>query len=203
MMFHWLTPCYDPAMKWIMREAGMKRALVEIADLDDDHRVLDLGCGTGTLTMMISRAYPGAKVIGLDGDPRVLEIARGKAGATGIEWDQGFADRLPYPDGEFDRVVTSLVVHHLDTATKQATFAEVQRVLRPGGVFCVLDFAPPLSLFERVQTAIVGRVEETADNLAGLLPEFLTAAGFESVEELGRFRSPFGPVSILVAIKPA
>ncbi len=203
MMFDWLTPCYDPLMKWIMREGGMKRGLIESADVADGQRVLDLGCGTGTLTMMIARAVPGAAVTGLDGDPRVLEIARRKAADLDIQWDQGMADQLPYPDGQFDRAVSSLVVHHLDTATKQAAFAEVYRVLRPGGIFGVLDFAPPLSLIGRFQAAVVRRLEETGDNLAGRVPQFLAAAGFESVREVDRFRSPFGPLSILIADKPA
>ena len=80
-------------------------------------RVLDLGCGTGTLTILAKKVAPGANVTGLNGDPQVRQIAQDKAAQTGvqIEWDRGMAFDLPYPDNTFERVLTSLVYHHLST----------------------------------------------------------------------------------------
>lgn len=200
--FDWLTPLYDPLLKWVMREEKLKRELIRFAAIKPGSKVLDLGCGTGTLTIMIQRALPDATIIGLDGDPRVLEIARRKSQGLDIQWDEGLASQLPYGDSEFDRVVTSLVIHHLDTATKHAAFDEAFRVLKPGGVLCILDFCPPESMPGRLLAVVMRRLEEAADNVDGLLPAFIADSGFSMIEERKRLSSPFGPVAILTAIKP-
>lgn len=85
----WLTPLYDPLLKWGMHEELFKRYLVEHANLKGDQKVLDLGCGTGTLTIQIKQSYPQIKLVGLDGDPSVLQIASEKAEAAGVNimWD--------------------------------------------------------------------------------------------------------------------
>src|SRR5215203_3048166 len=116
--FKWLTPLYDPLLKWIMHEEAFKRQLIQQTNIQPNMKVLDLGCGTGTLTLMLKRAHLTAEVTGLDGDPQVLDIAREKSGDTNIQWDEGLASSLPYPDSAFDRVVTSLVIHHLVTDDK-------------------------------------------------------------------------------------
>lgn len=202
LMFGWLTPLYDPLLKWIMREEKLKNELIRVADIAPDSRVLDVGCGTGTLTIMIQRAQPDAKIVGLDGDPRVLQIAANKSPGSAIEWDRGLASELPYGDDEFDRVVTSLVIHHLDTATKRAAFNDAYRVLKPGGVMCVLDFCKPQSIPDRILAAGMRHLEQTADNFDGRLPEFMAESGFASIHEKARFNSPVGPVAILTAVKP-
>lgn len=82
--FHWLTPLYDPALRWLMREAEIKRFLVEQMAIRPDMHVLDLGCGTGTLTIMIKQLHPNVEVTGIDGDPEVLAIAREKVDRADI-----------------------------------------------------------------------------------------------------------------------
>ena len=133
--FNLLTPLYDLTMRLGMRESTFKRRLVEQACIKDGHRVLDLGCGTGTLTILIKRAHPEAEVIGLDGDPEILEIASAKIKVTGLDiaLDEGMAFELTYPDNYFDRVFSSLVFHHLTREDKIRTFTEIFRVLKPGG----------------------------------------------------------------------
>ncbi|MBI3537630.1 MAG: methyltransferase domain-containing protein [Chloroflexi bacterium] len=64
-----LTPLYDPLQKWIMREEKFKRDLIARANIRAGNRVLDLGCGTGTLTILIKQAQPQAHVFALDADP--------------------------------------------------------------------------------------------------------------------------------------
>lgn len=83
--FAWLTPLYDLIMQLTMRELTIKRRLVEQMSIERGHRVLDIGCGTATLTIMIKKTYPDAEVVGLDIDPEILDIARSKVAEAGVE----------------------------------------------------------------------------------------------------------------------
>lgn len=199
--FKWLTPLYDPLLKWVMREETFKRKLVQQANIQPMMKALDLGCGTGTLTLMLKRAYPDAQITGLDGDSEVLEIARNKTRGVEIRWDEGLASSLPYPDSTFDRVVTSLVIHHLVTDDKRRAFKEIFRVLKPHGELHVLDFGAPHSLLTRFMVTYMRRLEETADNFDGLIPLFVAEAGFGGVKEAENFVTVFGPLSIIQAVK--
>jgi ubiquinone/menaquinone biosynthesis C-methylase UbiE len=199
--FKWLTPLYDPLLKWVMREETFKRKLIQQANIKPKMKVLDLGCGTGTLTVMLKHVHPEAEVTGMDGDPQVLDIAREKSRGTDIRWDEGLASSLPYPDSVFDRVVTSLVIHHLITDDKRRAFKEIFRVLKPNGELHVLDFGPPHSSFTRFMATYMRRLEETADNFNGQIPLFVTEAGFGEVKEAQNFVSIFGPLSMLRAVK--
>lgn len=198
--FKWLTPLYDPLLKWVMREENFKRRLIQQVNIQPKMKVLDLGCGTGTLTLMIKRAHPTAEVTGLDGDPQVLDIARNKSHGTNIQWDKGLASSLPYPDSVFDRVVTSLVIHHLVTDDKRRAFKEIYRVLKPRGELHLVDFGAPPSPFMRFISRYI-RLEETADNFEGLIPRFITEAGFGEVKEAEHFVTIFGPLSMWQTVK--
>jgi cyclopropane fatty-acyl-phospholipid synthase-like methyltransferase len=95
--YRWLTRFYDPVVRLTTREATFKEALLRQASIRDGHRILDLGCGTGTLVIMVKRAYPSAEVFGLDADPEALKLARTKLEEAGVEGqlDQGLASALP------------------------------------------------------------------------------------------------------------
>lgn len=196
--FDWLTPLYDPLLRWGMREETFKRDLIHHARFAPGQRVLDLGCGTATLTILIQQTHPDVEIIGLDGDPKVLAIGRAKVHQAGVEitLDEGMAFQLPYADNSFDRVVSSLVFHHLTHENKQRTLREVYRVLRPGGQLFVVDFGKPRSALGNWLAPLLGRFEETADNLKGLLPVMFQEAGFEAVDEPARYITLFGPLAL-------
>jgi len=203
--FRWLTPLYDPLLKWIMREENFKRILISQANVQPEMKVLDLGCGTGTMTIMLKQGVPQAKVIGLDGDKEVLTIARSKAIQAGVDvqWEQGLAYRLPYPDNSFDRVVSSLVFHHLVSTDKVRAFQEINRVLHPGGEFHMVDFGPPHNIYEQTLALFDRWLEEAADNAKGRLPSMMQSVGLQQIEETFHLTTIFGPLSIVRAVKGA
>jgi ubiquinone/menaquinone biosynthesis C-methylase UbiE len=147
---------------------------------------------------------PKADVVGLDGDPKVLEIARSKAAKAGVilRLDYGMAYQLPYPDGSFDRVLSSLVFHHLVRDDKRRTMGEVYRVLQPGGEFHLVDFGKPRSLYGYLLSPFMKRLEQASDNISGLLPVMMREAGFSQVEEVAHFTTVFGTLTSVRAGKP-
>lgn len=201
--FRQLTPFYDPLLRWVMQDETFKRRLVVQSALRPGMRVLDLGCGTGTLTILMKQMHPEVDVVGLDGDPAVLEVARSKANRAGVSitLDQGMAFELPYPDGSFDRVLSSLVFHHLTARNKQRTLVEIFRVLRLGGEFHIVDFGRPRHLYTRLISPLVKRLEVAGDNIQGLLPGMIQEAGFEQVFESAQYATLFGDLSLYWARK--
>ena len=201
--FKWLTPLYDPLLKWVMREEIFKRKLIQQANIQPKMKVLDLGCGTGTLTLMLKQTHPAAEVTGLDGDEEVLSIARSKAIQSGvdIQWEKGLAYDLPYPDNSFDVVVSSLVIHHLISEDKVRTFQEVCRVLRLGGEFHMVDFGPPRNLYEHALALFDRWLEEAEDNARGRLPGMMQSAGLQQIKETFHLTTIFGPLSLWRAVK--
>lgn len=191
---NWLTPVYDPVLKWGMGESTFKRYLVEHSHLEVGQKVLDLGCGTGTLTVQIKKFMPNIELVGLDGDPVVLQIARVKAAAAGVDilWDEGLAYSLPYLSSSFDRVISCLMIHHLTADNKLRAFQEAFRILKSGGEFHLLDFGKPTSFPMRLVSIPIMRMEEAGDNIRGLLPDMLYQAGFSDITETRHFKTIFG-----------
>lgn len=201
--YEWLTPLYDPLMQRFMRESTFKRCLVAQAKIEKVSHLLDIGCGTATLTILLKKVHPEADVTGLDGDPEILKMAKEKIIRAGldIKLDLGMSFELPYRDSSFDRVVSSLVFHHLTRENKAFTIKEIFRVLSPGGELHVADFGKPHNALMYLISLVVRHLEETRDNIDGLLPEIFQKAGFEKVEETARFMTLFGTLSLYRARK--
>ncbi len=202
--FGWLTGLYDPVIRWTMREGLFKRRLVEQVGLQPGHQVLDLGCGTATLTVLLKQHQPQATVVGLDGDPVVLARARKKAAEAGIKisFDEGMAYQLPYPDHSFDRIVASLLLHHLTSDNKRLALAETFRVLKPSGELHIADFGKPHTLLMASVSLVVRWLEEAYEHVKGMVPGLIHDAGFIHVEETGRYTTTFGTLVLIRAVKP-
>lgn len=198
-----LTPFYDLVQRLLVRDEYFKRRLIEQAEIRGGQQVLDVGCGTGTLAIMVKRAQPEAEVSGLDADPQMLNVARAKAGRESVDvaFDQGMAYDLPYPDASFDRVLSSLMIHHLKTPDKGRMAREIQRVLKPGGRLHVIDFGRPHSAYGKMLGPLLHVFEEADDNIDGRLPEIFEAAGLK-VRETGRHVTFFGDLTFLHGEKP-
>ncbi|HEX9705428.1 MAG TPA: methyltransferase domain-containing protein [Gemmatimonadales bacterium] len=192
---------YDPLLRLTMREQAFKEALVRQAAIAPGQRVLDVGCGTATLTLLAKRAEQRADVVGLDVDPVMLKLASRKVLRSGLEvsLELGSAVALPYADRSFDRVLSSLTLHHLTRDQKQAALREAFRVLKPGGVLHVADWGRPANSVMRAVFVLVQLVDgfaTTRDNVAGRLPDMMAAAGFHDARETRRFAVPLGTVSL-------
>jgi ubiquinone/menaquinone biosynthesis C-methylase UbiE len=135
-------PFYDPLTRLIGGEKIL-RTLLDQAALQPNHVVLDIGCGTGTLAVLVKRLHPGVEVTGLDPDPKALARAAAKASKARVtvRFDRGFADALPYADATFDRVFSSMMFHHIPRDDRGQVLAEVRRVLKPDGSLEFLDIA--------------------------------------------------------------
>jgi ubiquinone/menaquinone biosynthesis C-methylase UbiE len=199
--FRWLTPFYDALIEGPMSIARMRKDLLaQMGDLRNK-RILDVGSGTGTMAVMIKQAHPAAQVVGLDGDPQILAIARSKARelAIDIQFDQGMSFELPYPDRSFDVVLTSMMLHHLSRDDKQRTAREMYRVLQTGGQLFGADFVEPRSTIGQAIRPLTRRFERVADNLDGFLPITFAEAGFRDYVEGQRYF--FGSISLFQGIR--
>ena len=199
-----LTRFYDLLVRWTTREVAFKRALLAQVVADRPRHVLDLGCGTGTLTIAIAKALPDAAVTGLDADSEALGIAADKARQAGVGpgLQRGYSTDLPFSNARFDCIVSSLFFHHLTREAKIATLREVRRVLAPKGSLHVADWGKPSNALMRTlffMVQLLDGFETTRDAVAGALPELLRATGYDRVEDTAKFDTPLGTMRLLRA----
>jgi SAM-dependent methyltransferase len=109
------------------------------AALEPGDRVVEVGCGTGRLTLPLAAMTP-ARVTGVDTETRMLEVARGKDVAGRVDWVRGSAYRLPVDDGVAGLVMMVMVVHLLRQRVR--AFTEARRIMRPGGQLSLWTFTP-------------------------------------------------------------
>jgi ubiquinone/menaquinone biosynthesis C-methylase UbiE len=180
-----VAPSYDTYMKRITlgREHVLRETTVKLAQVKPGDSVLEVGCGTGTLTLESKRqAGPTGKVYGIDIIPRMIELSQRKAALVNeeITFQQGGIDAIPFSENQFDVVMCSFMIFHMSENTRCKGMTEIYRVLKPQGRLLILDLALPT---QPVQKAIAGRLFGSwlQDDPRELLP-VMEAAGFTGVE---------------------
>lgn len=201
----WLLPLYDPFL-WLLGADAAKRPLIEQAQIQSGFRVLDIGCGTGTMAVLIKRTHPATDVVGIDPDPDALAVCKRKTNRAGlaIEFDRGFADHMPYADATFDRVFSSFMFHHLTAEEKSATLGEIRRVLKAGASLHLLDFVRAHGTESKSgeHGLSVHRRGTLAELVEGRMTAIMDEAGFVDAKEVSRGKNFLGPIAYYRARNP-
>lgn len=183
---------------------GMLRTMtVDLAQLKPGERILDVGCGTGGVTIPAKqRVGKTGHAAGIDPAPEMISVAQKKAALAkfDIDFRVGVIESLPYPDASFDVVTSSLMMHHLPKEVQVRGLAEVRRVLKPGGRIFIADMLRlSKSLHDRLFATLTlhgGRVDRFGiQDLQKVMEE----AGFENVQLLDE---SFLTIGFLRAVNP-
>jgi len=182
----------------------LRTLTVDHALLKPGEKVLDVGCGTGGVTIPAKlRVGKTGEAAGIDPAPEMITVARQKAGRAGLEIDfrLGVIESLPFPDGAFDAVTSSLMMHHLPEQLQVKGLAEIRRVLKPGGRLLIADMTRPGTSFHERLFALL-----TLHRGRGIqfgiedLPKLLKEAGFEGIKQLD---DRFLTIGFVRATKPS
>lgn len=176
-VYDWLSPMMTLGSEHRSnRRAIEKLELSELAEhsVDDQVRVLDIGCGTGTLTRMITDKLPAtAEVIGIDAAEKMIEVAQRKKGARhNLQFEAALAEELPLNNNSVDRIVSTFFFHHINRELKAKVLQEMWRVLRPGGMSIIVDVDIPYSTFGKICAWSGYRLfnqPEILENIEGML----------------------------------
>ena len=182
---------YDVTV-WLMsfgRSKAIRKASIAPAQIKPGEVILDVGCGTGDLTLEAKKlAGPNGEVYGTDASPNMIRQAEQKVTRSGVDvtFKIGLVENIEFPENQFDVVLSSLMIHHLPDDLKRAGLAEIYRVLKPGGRLLIVDMQATTggSLGQRLSDFIIhihGGHTTMQENVTKQIP-FVEAAGFSIAE---------------------
>ncbi len=182
---------YDVTV-WLMslgKSNAIRKASIAPAQINPGDKVLDVGCGTGDLTLEAKKlAGPSGEVHGIDASPNMIRQAGRKASRNGVNvtFKIGLIEHIEFPENQFDVVLSSLMMHHLPDDLKREGLAEIYRVLKPGGRLLIVDMQATSggSLGQRFSDFMItmhGGHTTMQENVTNQIP-FVEAAGFSIAE---------------------
>jgi ubiquinone/menaquinone biosynthesis C-methylase UbiE len=188
-----MVSTYDSYMRKVTlgREGALRQTTVDLAQVKPGDCILEVGCGTGTLTLAAKRQVGlTGQAFGIDVIPGMIELSQRKTAQAheNITFQLGAIDDIPFSANQFDVVMCSFMIFHMSENTRRKGVAEIYRVLKPQGRLLVLDLALPT---QPVQRAIARRLfgSMLQHDLRELLP-LMEVAGFSDVE--------FGPAEFRI-----
>ncbi len=205
--YTWLTAFYDWLIRYTLPEKEFKNELITRAGFQIGQQVLDFGVGTATLSIMVKKKYPMTNVMGIDVDPKILKIAGRKIKKKNVAINLVSYDglQIPLKDSSVDKVISSLVFHHMLLDQKKAAFHEIYRVLKINGKLHIADWGKPSNFFMRLLAypfQLFDGYKNTRDNINGKLPELIEEAGFKDVTIISKYNTVFGTLQLFEATKP-
>ncbi|WP_304238396.1 class I SAM-dependent methyltransferase [Jiulongibacter sediminis] len=191
--YHFLTPFYDVIIKLLMPEKRIKTRAISFLNPLHEERVLDFGCGTGSLLELLSQKGLKLQLVGLDPDPAILKMAITKIGdrAKFIQLDTRV---LPFQNAAFEKIISSWVFHHLRDDDKLHYLRELRRVLTDGGTMIIADWGQPSSRMQHLfcfVTRLFDNFETFENQVNGRFPCLMEMAGFQ-VTVLGEEKTILG-----------
>ena len=184
------APFYDGLVNIMTlgQASRLRRMTLDQALLQPGETLLDVGCGTGGVTIPAKlRIGSSGSAAGIDPAPEMITVARRKAQRAGVAIDfrVGVIESLPFPEGTFDVVTSSLMMHHLPQPLRVTGLAEIWRVLKPGGRILVADMKrPSASAYKRFFMALAFHHGHELQFGIEDLPQLLQAAGFAEIKQL-------------------
>lgn len=200
------TRAYDAVIAVTGRESKMRSALFNAVSASvagvEAPRIVELGCGTGSVSIPLAAKLPHASVIGVDIDRQALGIAQSKHGSDAVTWLQGSATDPPQAPGEADAAIISLVLHHLTPNDQPRALEAARELLKPGGTIHVIDWGIPKGPIPRAGFPVLQQIDgkTNTDPLGkGMLPLLLANAEFAEPRKLHRFGTVWGSVEQYIA----
>ena len=180
------APYYDLAVNLttVGHAPRLRKLTVDNALINPGDSVLDVGCGTGEVTLLAKTRAKDGKVYGIDPAPEMIDVARKKAARKKLDVDfrVGVIESLPFPDSSLDVVTSSLMMHHLPEDLKVRGLAETYRVLKPGGRLLIADFMRPTGSFLNYLFIAFTRHQGLKSGIEDL-QKLLKGAGFRQITQ--------------------
>ncbi len=195
-VYDWVQPIVT-----LGQEARLNRWIAQRLNLEGQRHVLDVGCGTGLLTLAIAERYPSSRVVGVDASKAMIGVANRKRTRTNCSYRQALAEDLPFGEETFDVVTSALFFHHVNQDLKLRCLREAWRVLKPRGMLVVADMDRPYTLLGWAMSATAWKLfrqPEIKENMDGMMERLIPKAGFGQAERHARFS---GYISVLSAGK--
>jgi ubiquinone/menaquinone biosynthesis C-methylase UbiE len=205
--YDFLSEYYDLTIKLTMPEKKFRTKLIDWLNPLSGESILEFGFGTAQNLILLKQRKPEALAQGVDIDQKIKSIAEYKLRKHNLEVPLHLYDgnTLSFADNSFDKVFSSLVFHQLDANTKLRCLKELHRVLKPNGKLIIGDWGGAKSKWMRFSfyaVQLLDGFKTTNDNVNGLMPQFITDAGFQNVLEVDFINTKIGTYSYYTATKP-